>query len=60
MADIIHGYRVQSTFGVKEGRAKIISCQKPPHQKYGNFTGNAKLWNSAGVTVPLHKMFKTN
>lgn len=42
---------VQSTFGVKEGRAKIISCQKPPHQKYGHYTGNAKLWNSAGVEL---------
>jgi len=42
--------RVNGQYGQVEGRAKILSCQKPPHKKYGPSMGNAKLWNSAGVS----------
>ena len=38
-------------FGPVEGRAKIRTCQKPPKKKHGIPTGNALLWNAAGVSA---------
>jgi hypothetical protein len=41
--------RILSKYGTADGRAKILSCHKPPQKKFGKAGGNARMWNSAGV-----------
>ncbi|KAJ7115916.1 hypothetical protein C8R44DRAFT_880319 [Mycena epipterygia] len=38
-------------YGPYDGQQKIETCKQPPRQKYGTYTGNAFLWNSAGVEL---------
>jgi hypothetical protein len=41
--------RILSKYGTTDGRAKILSCHKPPQKKFGKAGGNAHMWNAAGV-----------
>ncbi|KAJ7091324.1 hypothetical protein B0H15DRAFT_835479 [Mycena belliarum] len=42
---------VLAKYGPNEGRQKLENCKKAPRRKIGTATGNALLWNHAGVEL---------